>query len=89
MSAKFPVAHHWSVNHLLVQERCKKHFEGTCFQRRHHREDWGGHVLPNIFQDRFFNSSKSEEKYLGGGGTMVAHEKNSSTDKQGNEKDFC
>ena len=37
-------------------------------QRRHHGEDWGGHVLPNVFQDRFFNSSKSEEKYLGGGG---------------------
>ena len=52
-------------------------------------EDWGGHVIPNIFQDRFVDSSKSEEKYLGGGGTMVAHEKNSSTDKQGNEKDFC
>ena len=55
-------------------------------QRRHHGEDWKGHVFPNIFQDRFFNSSKSEEKYLGG--TMVAHEKSSSTDKQGNEKDF-
>ena len=46
------------------------------FQRRHHGEDWGGHVLPNIFQDRFFSSSKSAEKYLGGGGTMLAHEKN-------------
>ena len=57
-------------------------------QRQHHGDDWGGHVLPNIFQDRFFKSSKSEKKYLGGGGTMVAHEKNSSTDKQGNEKDF-
>ena len=44
-------------------------------QRRHHGEDWGGHVLPNIFQDRFFSSSKSAEKYLGGGGTMLAHEK--------------
>ena len=39
----------------------------TQRQRRHHGEDWGGHVLPNIFQDRFFNSSKSEEKYVGGG----------------------
>ena len=40
-------------------------------QRRHHGEDWGGHVLPNIFQDRFFSSSKSAEKYLGGGGYDV------------------
>ena len=40
----------------------------SSYQRRHHGEDWGGHVLPNVFQDRFFNSSKSEEKYLGGGG---------------------
>ena len=35
-------------------------------QRQHHGEDWGEHVLPNIFDDQFFNSSKSEEKYLGG-----------------------
>ena len=29
--------------------------------------DWGGHVHPTFFEDRFSNSSKFDEKRMGGG----------------------
>ena len=36
-------------------------------QGRRHGVDWGGHVHPTFFQDRFSNSSKFDEKSWGGG----------------------
>ena len=30
--------------------------------------DWGGHVHPTLFEDRFSNSSKFDENRLKGGG---------------------
>ena len=33
--------------------------------------DWGGHVHPTFFEDRFSNSSKFDEKRMRGGPTLL------------------
>ena len=39
-------------------------------QGRRHGVDWGGHVHPTFFEDRFSNSSKFDEKRMGEGGSI-------------------
>ena len=44
---------------------------------------------PQYFSGPIFQFVEIRGEIFWGGGTMVAQEKNSSTDKLGNEKDFC